>query len=75
MPAIIQERSRDVSNGEDRRMRIPAALVSRKQSSTDRLTTEAETFSLATAMFCEVENLQGHVADTLCPWLRDSSAL
>ena len=44
---------------------FPLHWVSRKQSSTARSTTEAETISLATAMFSEVENLQGHLAEIL----------
>ena len=44
---------------------FPLHLVSRKQSSTARSTTEAETISLATAMFSEVENLQGHLVEIL----------
>ena len=44
---------------------FPLHWVSRKQSSTARSTAEAETISLATAMFSEVENLQGHLAEIL----------
>ena len=49
---------------------FPLHWVSRKQSSAARSTTEAETISLATAMFSEVENLQGHLVR-----LRDPCAL
>ena len=43
----------------------PLHWVSRKQSSTARSTTEAETIALATAMFTEVENLQEYLGDIL----------
>ena len=44
---------------------FPLHWESLKQSSTARSTTEAETISLATAMFSKVENLQGHLAEIL----------
>ena len=43
----------------------PLHWVSRKQSSTARSTTEAETIALATAMFTEVENLQEYLGEIL----------
>ena len=40
---------------------FPVHWLSKKQSSTARSTTEAETIALATAMFSEVENLQAYL--------------